>query len=210
MENPRMHRFSDPARFTDGSRKRRRRCCLPLVVRASAPRRQPISGLDSPAYAYPYRRFAAALTDDHARLGATVDRYSFDVELSHLLLHAGLSRRLRTTTTPPSSTAHRPAGHAHPLGRPHKTPTDPVRRRHPTPSTPDAPPAPSRAPTAASKTPDHDHPDEPRAHAHRIPAAPDSTPPFPTASGRSESDACRRLRAFDDTSPWPTARPCHG
>ncbi|HTT28635.1 MAG TPA: hypothetical protein VMG37_09510, partial [Solirubrobacteraceae bacterium] len=42
---------------------------------------------------YPYRRFAAALTDNHARLRATVDRYSFDVELSHLLLHAGLSRR---------------------------------------------------------------------------------------------------------------------
>ena len=42
---------------------------------------------------YPYRRFADALTDADARLGATVDRYSFDVELSHLLLHAGLSRR---------------------------------------------------------------------------------------------------------------------
>ncbi|MGH8874231.1 MAG: hypothetical protein ACRDVM_03130, partial [Acidimicrobiia bacterium] len=53
----------------------------------------PISGLDSPAYAYPYRRFADALTDANARLGATVDRYSLDVELSHLLLHAGLSRR---------------------------------------------------------------------------------------------------------------------
>ena len=59
-----MHRFSDPARSADGSRKRRRRCCLPPVVRASAPRRQPISGLHSPAYAYPYRRFAVALTDD--------------------------------------------------------------------------------------------------------------------------------------------------
>ncbi len=93
MEIPRMHGFSDPARSADGSRKRRRRCCLPPVVRASAPRRQPISGLYSPAYAYPYRRFAHALTDAGARLGATVDRYSFDVELSHLLLHAGLSRR---------------------------------------------------------------------------------------------------------------------
>jgi hypothetical protein len=72
-----------------------RRCCLPLIARASAPRQQPISGLDSPAYAYPYRRFASALTDADARLGATVDRYSFDVELSHLLLHAGLSRRRR-------------------------------------------------------------------------------------------------------------------
>ena len=40
--------------------------------------------LNRPAYAYPYRRFATALTDAHARLGATVDRYSFDVENSHL------------------------------------------------------------------------------------------------------------------------------
>jgi hypothetical protein len=88
-----MHRFLDPARPTDGSRKRRQQCCLPPVVRTSAPRLQPISGLDSPAYAYPYRRFAPALTGDDARLGATVDRYSFDVELSHLLLHTGLSRR---------------------------------------------------------------------------------------------------------------------
>jgi hypothetical protein len=71
------------------------RCCLPLIARASAPRLQPISGLDSPAYAYPYRRFAHGLTTIDARLGATVDRYSFDVELFHLLLHAGLSRRRR-------------------------------------------------------------------------------------------------------------------
>jgi hypothetical protein len=54
---------------------------------------QPISGLDSPAYAYPYRRFAHGLTTVDARLGATVDRYSFDVELFHLLLHAGVSQR---------------------------------------------------------------------------------------------------------------------
>lgn len=88
-----MHRFLDPARPTDGSRKRRQRYCLPPVVRTSAPRQQPISGLDSPAYAYPYRRFDNALTDATARLGAIVDRYSFDVELFHLRLHAGLSRR---------------------------------------------------------------------------------------------------------------------
>ena len=31
------------------------------------------------AYVLPYRRFAAALTDDRARLGANVDRYSFIV-----------------------------------------------------------------------------------------------------------------------------------
>ena len=60
---------------------------------ASAPRTDPISRLNNPARTYRSRRFATALTDDHARLGPTVDRYSFDVELSHLLLHAGLSRR---------------------------------------------------------------------------------------------------------------------
>jgi hypothetical protein len=42
------------------------------------------------AYALPYRRFTAALTDDSARLGADVVRYSFiAVDLHHLLL-AGL------------------------------------------------------------------------------------------------------------------------
>jgi hypothetical protein len=45
------------------------------------------------AYALPYRRFAAALTDDDARLGADVDRYSFIVTDLHRLLLAGLSRR---------------------------------------------------------------------------------------------------------------------
>ena len=42
------------------------------------------------AYAFPYRRFAAALTDDDARLGADVDRYSFIVTDLHRLLLAGL------------------------------------------------------------------------------------------------------------------------
>lgn len=42
------------------------------------------------AYAIPYRRFAAALTDDSARLGADVDRYSFIATDSHRLLLAGL------------------------------------------------------------------------------------------------------------------------
>ena len=45
------------------------------------------------AYAIPYRRFAAALTDDSARLGADVDRYSFIATDLHRLLLAGLSRR---------------------------------------------------------------------------------------------------------------------
>ena len=42
------------------------------------------------AYVLPYRRFAAALTDDHARLRADVDRYSFIVSDFHRLLVAGL------------------------------------------------------------------------------------------------------------------------
>jgi hypothetical protein len=42
------------------------------------------------AYALPCRRFAPALTDNNARLGANVDRYSFiAVDFHHLLL-AGL------------------------------------------------------------------------------------------------------------------------
>src|SRR4051812_24129667 len=42
------------------------------------------------AYAFPYRRFAAALTDDRARLGADVVSYSFIVSDLHRLLVAGL------------------------------------------------------------------------------------------------------------------------
>ena len=42
------------------------------------------------AYALPYRRFAAALTDDHARLRADVDRYSVIASDLHRLLIAGL------------------------------------------------------------------------------------------------------------------------
>jgi hypothetical protein len=42
------------------------------------------------AYMPPYRRFAAALTDDHARLGADVVRYTFIVVDFHHLLLAGL------------------------------------------------------------------------------------------------------------------------
>jgi len=42
------------------------------------------------AYALPCRRFAAALADDDARLGAGVGRYSFTVVDLHHLLLAGL------------------------------------------------------------------------------------------------------------------------
>jgi len=42
------------------------------------------------AYALPYRRFADALADACARLGADVGRYSFIVVDFHHLLLAGL------------------------------------------------------------------------------------------------------------------------
>jgi hypothetical protein len=42
------------------------------------------------AYALPYRRFAPALADNDARLGADVVRYSFIAVDSHHLLPAGL------------------------------------------------------------------------------------------------------------------------
>lgn len=42
------------------------------------------------AYVLPYRRFAIALTDDHARLRADVDRYSVIASDLHRLLIAGL------------------------------------------------------------------------------------------------------------------------
>jgi hypothetical protein len=42
------------------------------------------------AYALPYRRFAAVLTDCDARLGADMDRYSFIVSDLHRLHVAGL------------------------------------------------------------------------------------------------------------------------
>jgi hypothetical protein len=45
------------------------------------------------AYAHPYRRFTPALTDDGARLGADVDRYSFIVVDLHHLLPAGVVSR---------------------------------------------------------------------------------------------------------------------
>ena len=45
------------------------------------------------AYALPYRRFAHALADTSARLGADAVRYSFIVRDSHPLLLAGLSGR---------------------------------------------------------------------------------------------------------------------
>ena len=94
-----MHRFSDPARSADGSRKRRQRYCLPPVVRASAPRPDLSfrGSIAQPARTPTDASPPPSRTTD-ARLGATVDRYSFDVELSHLLLHAGLSRRRHNLT----------------------------------------------------------------------------------------------------------------
>jgi hypothetical protein len=54
------------------------------------------------AYALPYRRFAAALTDCDARLGADMDRYSFIVSDLHRLLVAGLPAHCEKFCTLPS------------------------------------------------------------------------------------------------------------
>jgi hypothetical protein len=51
------------------------------------------------AYALPYRRFAAALTDCDARLGADMDRYSFIVSDLHRLLVAGLPAHCERSCT---------------------------------------------------------------------------------------------------------------
>jgi hypothetical protein len=53
------------------------------------------------AYMYPYRRFVAALTDDHARLGADVVRYSFIVVDSHHLHLAGIPAHPNDVLGPP-------------------------------------------------------------------------------------------------------------
>lgn len=47
------------------------------------------------AYAHPYRRFAPALADRRARLGADVIRYSFIAEDFHPLSPAGLPAHAR-------------------------------------------------------------------------------------------------------------------
>jgi len=60
---------------------------------ASASRKYVVFEAQWLAYALPCRRFTPALTDDGARLGADVVRYSFiAVDLHHLLL-AGLPAR---------------------------------------------------------------------------------------------------------------------
>jgi len=64
-----MHGFFDPARSADGSRKRRQRCCLPLIHSTSAPRyclfRGSIAGLRAPRT----QRFAAPSRDTNAWSG---------------------------------------------------------------------------------------------------------------------------------------------
>src|SRR3954468_14567807 len=84
--------ISDHAGYTDGSRKRRHGGCLPPLVQRGHPDRL-ISRLNSPACTCPCERFATPSRDVDASLGAAVGRYPFGVELFHLLLHAGLSRR---------------------------------------------------------------------------------------------------------------------
>ena len=62
---------------------------------ASAPRMRNLCEAQLLAYAFPYRRFAAALAGVRARLRVDADRYSLIVSDLHQLLLAGLSGALR-------------------------------------------------------------------------------------------------------------------
>jgi hypothetical protein len=71
------------------------------------------------AYAHPYRRFAPALADRHARLGADVGRYSFITEDLHLLSPAGLPAHVAVgtglATRPPLRSRRAQFGHRAPI-----------------------------------------------------------------------------------------------
>jgi hypothetical protein len=74
------------------------RVCAPDVLpstmgNASASQKYVVFEAQWLAYALPYRRFTPAFTDDGARLGADVVRYSFIVMDLHHLLLAGFYRR---------------------------------------------------------------------------------------------------------------------
>src|ERR1019366_6574770 len=101
MEAPYMHRFSDRAGSADDSRITPPTMLPSALCDSVGTPNSMISRLNGWPARTPVQHFADTLTDADAWLGATVDRYSFDVELSHLLLHAGLSRRYRTFSDRP-------------------------------------------------------------------------------------------------------------
>jgi len=84
--------FPDRAGPTNDSRKRRQQCCLPPHEQRGHPKLTFRGSIARPTHT-PVQRFATPSRVVDAWLGAAVDRYSFGVELFHLLLHAGLSRR---------------------------------------------------------------------------------------------------------------------
>ena len=69
------------------------------------------------ACAFPYRRFAAVLTDDRARLGADVVSYSFIVSDLHRLLVAGLPAHCERLCTLSAVVARRGQRRSRVLGR---------------------------------------------------------------------------------------------
>ena len=84
-----MQRASTHARFFDHagpfgcSRSRAHPCCLPHSCNGVGTRDNNLCDAQWLACAFPYRRFAAVLTDDRARLGADVVSYSFIVSDLH-------------------------------------------------------------------------------------------------------------------------------
>jgi hypothetical protein len=87
----RLHACQDlrPRRTVGRWRERARTCCLPQFGVRRHPEFERFRGSMAGLHA-PYRRFAVALTDDHARLGANVVRYIFIVVDFHYLHLAGL------------------------------------------------------------------------------------------------------------------------
>jgi hypothetical protein len=73
-EITRMHGFFDPAGSADGSRKRRRRCCLPHCKTASAPQTRRFRGSIARPARTPTDASPPPSRTDNARLGAIVDR----------------------------------------------------------------------------------------------------------------------------------------
>ena len=102
-----MHRFFDPAGPADGSRKRRRRCCLPPCRTASAPRTRRLRGsIARPARTPTDASPPPSRTTTHGSGPPWVATPSM-LELSHSFLHAGLSRRY--PSDPPAPNPEHPA-----------------------------------------------------------------------------------------------------
>ena len=90
--------FFDPAGSARGSRNAAGDVAFHSGETVSAPRSRLFRGSIAPPARTPRQRFGGALASAATWRGATAARYAFGVELFHLLLHAGLSRRISSCT----------------------------------------------------------------------------------------------------------------